>query len=153
MEPKQNQSLFGMNIDETIKSHLNEAAKWGKFLAIMGFILCGILIIAGIVLATSVNSITSRYEGFYERNTMQGLGAAMIFVYVIIAIIYFFPCLFLLRFSDKMKTALSTNDQLTLTAGFQNLKILFRYVGILTIILLAIYLLAFIVGLMSAGMR
>jgi hypothetical protein len=144
----QSQSLFGMNIDDAIKFHLNETARWGKFLAIIGFILCGLVVIAGIVLAASTNSI-SRYSGFYERNTMREFGPAMSIAYIIFAVIYFFPCLFLLRFSDKMKIALSGNDQITLTASFQNLKILFRYVGILTIIFLSIYLLALLMIVMT----
>jgi hypothetical protein len=50
-----------------------------------------------------------------------------------------------------MKTALNTNDQLTLNTSFQNLKIMFRYVGILTIVMLSFYALAILMMIIMAA--
>ena len=50
-----------------------------------------------------------------------------------------------------MKTALASNDQVVLNTSFQNLKACFRFVGILTIIMIAFWLLAVIVGLLGAA--
>ena len=82
------------------------------------------------------------------------MGAVMAFYYIVIALIYFFPCLFLFRFATKMKVALASNDQETLNTSFQNLKATFRYMGIVTIVMLVFFLLAFLVaflGVMTAG--
>jgi uncharacterized membrane protein (DUF485 family) len=65
--------------------------------------------------------------------------------------LYFFPCLFLFRFASKMKHALAANDQAQLNTSFQNLKSLFRFVGILTIIFLAFYAIAIVFGLLGAA--
>ena len=49
-----------------------------------------------------------------------------------------------------MKTALNSNDQEYLNQSFQNLKSLFKYVGIITIIVIAVYALMlaiFVLGL------
>jgi len=51
------------------------------------------------------------------------------------------------RFANQMKTALYGNDQEDLNASFQNLKKYFRYVGIITIISLGMW----IVWLLVAG--
>lgn len=147
MEQDQNQSLFGLNIDEVAKSHLSDAAKWGKFLAIIGFIGCGIMVLFGIITATSGTSLT-RVNNIYEREGYSGLGGAIAVELIVAALLYFFPCLFLLRFSNKIKTALVSNDQHQMTISFQNLKAYFRYIGVLTIIGLAIFLLAFLVGVL-----
>ncbi len=147
----QDSPLFGLAIDPIIKTHLSETARWGKFLAIVGFIMCGLIIVGGITLATTVGNMERTYGSDIGPSFGRTFGPAFIVVYIIIAIIYFFPCLFLLRFSNKMKTALAADSQADLTLSFQNLKILFRYVGILTIILLAIYLLAII--FMGIGMQ
>jgi hypothetical protein len=80
-----------------------------------------------------------------------GFGAAMAIYYIVIALIYFFPCLFLFRFANKMKTALASNNQEVLNISFQNLKATFRYLGIITIIMLAFMVLAFIVVLLGAA--
>ena len=50
-----------------------------------------------------------------------------------------------------MKHALVANDQETINASFQNLKATFRYMGIVTIIMLAFVVLAFIVALLGVA--
>jgi hypothetical protein len=52
-----------------------------------------------------------------------------------------------------MKTALNGNAQEQLNLSFQNLKLLFKYVGIITIILLALYGLALVVAVLTLAGR
>ncbi|HKZ67191.1 MAG TPA: DUF5362 family protein [Chitinophagaceae bacterium] len=154
MEQNQDSSLFGINVDQTAKSHLAEAAKWAKFLSIIGFISCGFLVLIGIFFGSFMSMFSSQYGNnpYSELPTSSPeFGAAMAVVYIIIALIYFFPCLFLFRFATKMKAALASNDQEVLNTSFQNLKASFRYVGIITIVMLAFWVLAFIVGLLGAA--
>jgi|SRR5688572_31892200 len=148
--PEQNQenTLFGFGIDQISKTHLWEASKWARFLAIVGFIMCGLVAIAGIF-AGSYFATSDSYDGDYGSSIFAGLGAVMTIFYVGFAILYFFPCLFLLRFSNHMRNALNTNDQVTLNSSFQNLKIMFRYVGILTIIVISLYILLFLFGILT----
>jgi len=154
MEHQQDSSLFGMNVDQVGKSHLADAARWAKFLSIMGFIGCGLVVLIGVFFGSIFGILTTGLE----RNSPYGnmpnsapFGAAMAFIYIVIALIYFFPCLFLFRFASKMKSALASNDQETLNISFQNLKATFRFIGILTLIGLCFWLLAFIAGLLGAA--
>ena len=154
MEHQQDSSLFGMNVDQAGKSHLAEAARWAKFLSIMGFIGCGLVVLIGVFFGSIFGAMTTGLE----RNSPYGnmpntapFGAAMAFIYIIIALVYFFPCLFLFRFATKMKTALASNDQETLNISFQNLKATFRFIGILTLIGLCFWALATIMTLLGAA--
>ena len=154
MEHQQDSSLFGMNVDQAGKSHLAEAARWAKFLSIMGFIGCGLVVLIGVFFGSFFRTFTTGLERNSPYGDMPDSGpysAAMAFIYIIIALIYFFPCLFLFRFATKMKTALASNDQETLNVSFQNLKATFRFIGILTLIGLCFWLLAFIIGLLGAA--
>ena len=145
-------SLFGLGIDPTTKAHLAEAAKWARFLAIMGFIMCGLVVIIGIFAGSFLSVFTSRYgTGQDMPMAGAGFGAAMVVFYIIFAVIYFLPCLFLFRFAGLMKSALASNDQNTLNTSFQNLKKMFRYVGILTIIVIALYLIILLIGIVTAS--
>jgi len=154
MEENQNSSLFGLGIDPAAKAHLTEAARWARFLSILGFILLGLLVLAGIFAGSIFGMMGQRVSGGQiGASEMAGMGGLLAFVYIFIAVIYFFPCLFLFRFANKMKAALIANDQETLNASFQNLKILFRYVGIITIIILAFYAIMLLFGLLAAGIR
>ena len=153
MEQNQDSSLFSINVDPSGRSHLADAAKWAKFLSVIGFIFCVIIALIGIFFGSFFSTFSSQfgqnnpYGDFPASST--GFRAAMAVYYIVIALIYFFPCLFLYRFATKMKTALTSNDQEVLNASFQNLKASLRFVGILTIIMLAFMVLAFIVVLLG----
>jgi preprotein translocase subunit SecG len=152
MEQDQNSPLFNLSIDPIAKAHLAEASRWAKFLAIIGFIICGLMVLAGLFFQSVFSSMSSKYQGYNEAQfETEGFGAAMVIAYVIIAVIYFFPCLFLYKFATKMKIALATDDQDALNNSVQNLKAMFRYVGIITLIFVVIYGLGLIVGLLGAA--
>ncbi|MES1222910.1 MAG: DUF5362 family protein [Bacteroidota bacterium] len=155
MEENQNTSLFGLSIDPAAKAHLSEAARWARFLAIVGFVIIGLIVIVGVFVGALFGSMTRGLAG----NDLNNVGAAggvmgsfLIVIYICAAALYFFPCLFLFRFATKMKTALAANDQETLNTSFQNLKKLFRFVGIMTIIVLAFYAIILVFGLLGAGL-
>src|SRR5215204_606661 len=130
MEQDQNTSLFGLGIDNISKSHLSEAARWAKFLAIAGFIMIGLMVIYGIAISiifSSMMSDMSQYDSPYRRNGFSNtLGIGMAIFYIVCAVLAFFPYYFLLRFANKMKAALYSNDQAILNDSFMNLKILYR---------------------------
>ncbi len=150
----QNSSLFGLTVDSDSRAHLAESARWAKFLAIVGFVVCGLIVLLAIFAGSLLASFSNRYRDFGEPSMdTTGMGIFISILYIGIAVLYFFPCLFLFRHATYMKNALVTNNQETLTKSFQNLKVMFRYVGILTIILLSIYLLIFIIGLLAVATR
>jgi len=145
MEQNNDQSLFGLSVDAQARSFLSETAKWGKFLAILGFILCVFIVLAGVLVATNYEEFDKAINAYGNNNPVKEMGPAVGIVYVVGAIIYFFPCLYLLRFSNQTKTALASDDQTKLTSAFKNLKSMFRFVGVLTIIVIAIYIVAAVV--------
>src|SRR5687768_12928125 len=152
MEQNQDSSLFGINVDQTGKAHLAEAARWAKFLSIMGFIMCGLIVLIGVFFGSFFSMFSSRYGNSPYDDlpaSSTGLGAAMAIYYIVIALIYFFPFLFLFRFANKMKIALGSGDQEVLNTSFQNLKASLRFVGVLTIIGLALLVLAIVVGMLG----
>lgn len=153
MDQNQETTLFGFGIDTASRAHLSEAAKWAKFLAIVGFVVCGLIVIAGIFAGSFLSMMSGVYSDEYRGSTAltSGMGAFMAIFYAGMAILFFFPYLFLFRFANHMKSALNTNDQHTLNSSFQNLKIMFRYVGILTIVLLSFYALAILMVIVTAA--
>ena len=154
MEQNQDLSLFNLNIDQSSKAHLSEAARWAKFLSIVGFIVCGLIVLIG-VFAGSVFTMFSPYQNSpysdFQGSAAGGFGAMLAVIYIVFALIYFFPCLFLFRFANKMKAALASNEQEVLNASFQNLKASLRFVGILTIIVIAFWILGIIVAVLGAA--
>ncbi len=141
MEPRSSSSLFSLNIDPVTKTHLGETARWARFLAILGMAVLALGLIVSLMGAT----MFTRFFGFptgIEDESNAALGAVrigMVIGTLIVSAIFFFPLLFLLRFANAMKRAIAANDQLRLNVAFQNLKVYFRYLGILVIILVVLY--------------
>jgi hypothetical protein len=129
---------MGQTKVELTKESLNyfdQIRKWTTFFSILGFVIIGLLLIFGIF----AGSIFSK---FANANTNSNFPFFMIgFIYFIIAIIYFFPVLYLYRFSVSSKLAIKNNDPNEFAKAFKNLKSHYQFTGILTIIVLSIYLL------------
>lgn len=145
MEQNITPNTFALQVDNGNIPYLTEAAKWGKFLSILGFIFCALIILMGLFAGTLMSGVLSQFE----TESATGLGAisttVIMIYYILIALLYFFPCLFLFNFSSKMQTAIRNNDQIYLNTSFRNLKSLFKFWGILTIILLCIFVIAIII--------
>lgn len=131
-------ALFSLSVDPVTKTHLSETAKWARFLAIIGFIFLLLFIGVGIYSSILIGRYSDMYSGYRQRSLGATLGMGTAVSYIIAAVFAFFPLLYMLRFANGMKRALASDDQALLNASFQNLKIYFRYLGIVTIIALVL---------------
>lgn len=135
-------NIFDTGLNETAKAHLLETTRWTKFLAIIGFIFTGLFILIALGVMT-MGSMFSSYSGMGSLGA--GLGVGVGFVYLIIAVIYLYPVYALFKFSSSMKRGINTGSQDLITDAFRYQKNMYRFIGIMMIIVIAIYLLAFIV--------
>lgn len=144
MEPTSN--LFELQIDHVTASYLVETAKWNRFLAITWFILCGLILLAIIIFGAVAASQMER--------DFQGLGALtmgmMVIFYVIGSAIQIIPNIFRYRFATRMLRGIRTNDQAMVNSAFNNLRIYSKYWGIVTIVVVGIYLIFFILAMLGA---
>lgn len=149
-----NENLFELQIDQQSIGYLSETARWAKFLSIVGFVVCGFMVIFSLFFSSIMSTISKLSSGSdsFTGSAMAIGNYAFSIVYIIIALLYFFPCLYLFNFSSKMQTALRNNDQINLNAAFGNLKSCFKFVGILTIVVLSFYLLGTVVVVSVASL-
>lgn len=131
-----------LNVTAQSRDFLLYASKWANFLAILGFIGLGLMVLGG-VLAIVVGSSFGRIAGPFQFGFL-GL------IYLIMAALYFFPTMYLFKFASKMKNALAKSNQDDLDLGFENLKSFFKFIGMFTIILIGLYVLAIIIGFGTA---
>lgn len=136
-----------IELPDEIKMDLTTTAQWGKFLSILGFIIIGVIVlVAGALL----------FSG--GPGTIQGFSTVTFIVtYLIVAVIYFFPTWYLFNYSIQVKRAITEDDQDKLVRAFQNLRRLFVYFGIITIVTVVFYLLAIIAvatgGIIGSAMQ
>ena len=135
-----------LNVGQQEISYLKEAATWGKFLAIVGFIMCGLLAVFSFFAASIFTDLSS----LQATSIPQGMGAMLTAIYLAIAILYFFPCYYLYSFATRMKRALVGGDQTSFGGSFSSLKSLLKFMGILTIIVFGIYIIVIIAVMFGA---
>ena len=121
-----------LTIDYFASKQLYEAARWAKFLAVLGFIGCGLIFIFGfgiVLLFSSVNSFFSTGV-FGPRITIHsGRSVHSSLLFFPFLILLFFRFLFLYRFAVKMQLGLRIRSQIEVNDSFRNLKKLFRYIA------------------------
>jgi hypothetical protein len=127
-----------IEIEQDTLKDLDKARKWSMFLAILGFIGIGLILIIGLFAGAFLTV-------FKSGDSATGITEILVFLFVLVfAVIYFFPVLYLFRFSKYTSNAVRTLDKQELHKAFRNLRRYFVYIGILIIVVLVIYIVAFI---------
>lgn len=147
-----------VTVTPEVKAHFVEAANWGTFLAILGYLGIALLIIAAIFIMAAGGKFTQTLEamdygyGIQEGTKAFRFGAVITGVMMLlIAILYFFPVYYLHQFSSKVKYGVNSINQEAFGTGVKNLKSLFKFMGIITIIMLVIYVLAIVFMLIGVA--
>lgn len=132
-----------LTVTPQASGYLNETGKWGKFLAIVGFCFIGLMVLGGLFAGTLFSAMgdTLPYPTFM-----------LSFIYIAMALLYFFPVFYLFRFSNQIRTALHSKDTRDLEGALENLKSHYKFIGILMIVLLSIYILIGGGALLTAAM-
>ncbi len=123
-------------------SHLNETRKWTLFLSILGFIFIGlgVVLIPILIISSSINN--SSIPGFATTIPL-----------ILMAIIYFFPIYYLLKFSNNSKKAIDNSDSQYLETSFKFLKLHYRFMGIFVIVILCLYMIIGIGFLITSALK
>ena len=130
------QDLLGntdLQVDGHAKMQLGETAKWGKFIAIVMFILAGLIIIFGLIAGAALSGTFRRLGGAYDiLGGFEGPVLIIVFVFIaaVIALIYYF----LYQFSVKVKAAVVTENKQDLGTALKSLKTFFIITTVLAIL-------------------
>lgn len=135
MEDLEQDHLIEMDvhIDDDVRQQLYEAGKWTKFISIVVFVACGLLLLVALLGGASLLSVFRSFGPAYGYFGELGgvILIAIIVVFVaVLALVYYF----LFNFSRKIKNALLTNNTADLNAGLKSLKIFFIITTVFAII-------------------
>ncbi|RME98231.1 MAG: hypothetical protein D6772_09290 [Bacteroidetes bacterium] len=127
-------------ITPSIRTFLEETAKWARFLSIVGFVFIGIGALG--MFFTGGAFLTAGLGGG------SGLGGFIFLFYLLIFGISIIPLVYLYQFATKLKAALEQDNQPLLQDAFENQKSLYKFYGIFTLIFLVLYGLIIIGGIL-----
>ncbi len=129
-----------IELEQEALTYLNSTRKWGMFLAILGFIFLGLLLIIGVATGTFLSAFNS------GTSRIGVPGELIIILFVILGFIYFLPVYFLYQYSKHMTNAVFSLDKHEINKAFKNLKFYFVYIGVMVIIILTLYVTALILA-------
>lgn len=147
---------FELQLNESAKGFLKEAAKWAYFLSILGYIGIGLIVLAAIFAGTLFGFIGNMMPLEQMGMFSSAFGIFITVVYLLIAALYFFPIYYLNRFASNLRAAFRDNDSETLAKSFEYLKSHYKFIGILAVIMLCFYALIFagvIIAAITVGLR
>ncbi len=133
-----NQEIRKIELEHDTWHDLGIARKWAMFLAILGFIFLGVILVAGLIAGTFLSVFSS------PENRMNLPPWMFMCWFLFIVLINFFPVFFLFRFSRHTGNAVLTFDKIEMHRAFRNLKVYFVYIGVMVTALLLLYVAAII---------
>ena len=123
------------------QNYLKETAKWAKFLSIVGFVFIGLFALMFLVVGFAGGDLLA-------ESGMSGGEVVILFPLLMLAI-YFYPLYKLYKFSQHAKNSVASSSSNELTHALGNLKSLYKFMGVLTLIVVIFY--GFIFAFMLLG--
>lgn len=137
-----------LTVTEDIRSFIYESSKWTKFLAIVGFVFTGLMIMLSLSVSAIISSMNSMVGA--QNNPYAAMGTGFLTVFLLImAAIYFYPSFILFKFSTSAKQAVLYGDQESLSVAMNKMKSFFKFWGILLIVILGFYGLAILSAIVA----
>ena len=143
-QPLDHATQDGLQFNGPSLDFLKETAKWTRFLSIVGFVVIGFMVLASFAFG-------SIFSAMPTADLMPFPPIIFTVMYLLFAALYFFPILYLYRFSTSMLKAIDFQNQTDLEHAFSNLKSHYKFIGILTIIVLGFYALMFLFGILGGA--
>lgn len=133
-------------VTEEIRSYIYETAKWTKFLSIVGLVFAVFLAL----MAFSANAIIDALVVATPGNPLAQMGTAFLTVYFLsISLMLFYPSFLLFKYSNAATTAVLYADQENFTVAMKKMKSVFKFWGIIAIIVLSLYILSILLAIVA----
>jgi hypothetical protein len=136
---------FGMEgasqlIPPGVVTTLARTHPWARFLATLGFVVVGLMLLAG---------LAGGVMGFFSGSIQA---AAVMIIYPIMSLLYFFPSLYLLRFANRTRDFVAHGNPALLEAALESQRALYKFVAIYVIVCMVLAIVAIIaVGAMGVA--
>jgi hypothetical protein len=131
--------------------YLKQTRPWVLFLAILGFVAAGLCFVAGAFML-----VGSRFMEFAQP---QGPFSSTVFitvmgvVYLVIGVFYLIPCILLIRYSGGIRRMLHSDLVGGMEAALKHQKSFWKYLGILTLSILLLYVLGIFIFILFVVLR
>ena len=142
----------GLQVTRNMKINWLSTSKWVMFLAILGFIFTGLMVLMASVMMPMLNMILTMSGQSALARQLEAAGTLfMVFMLLMVAVMFFIHY-FHLRFANGLQRSMQYDSQVAFESAWRNLRNFFRINGIITIAMLVIYAVVLIfIGSMAAS--
>ncbi len=124
----------GLQVTPAIRQYWQETSRWALFFALLGFLYLAFIVISIL------------WAGAKSPALLGG-----VFSVFLVGALVFFPVWYIFQFAQKLRSALQTDDTAAAEESFTNLRRFYQFVGVLTIIVLALYAITLLFTLVFVG--
>ena len=133
-------------VTEEIRSYIYETAKWTRFLAIVGLVFAAFMAL----MAFSAGGIIEGLAAAAPGNPLVQLGTTFLTVYFLcISLMLFYPSFLLFKYANAANAAVLYADQESFTIAMKNMKSVFKFWGIIAIVVLVLNVLSILFAVVA----
>ncbi len=137
----QTDSLANIPVTPLMIEHLQATKPWVRFISIIMFISVGLMFLGGVLMMFMPSPMGGRGPQF---------GPIFGIVYFLLGGLYLAPAFFLYQYASAIQDLLRGGGDVAMETALGSQKSFWRFVGILTLVILCIYALVFIFAIFSA---
>ena len=134
------QTKAGLTLAQEDRNNIDVTCRWAKFLAILGFVGIGLFLLWMVALVLAITVAKVSIPGNYNAVAVLSM-----IIMGVILIVYFFPVFYLFNFASKGKTAMKYGHAPSMKDAFRNLRICMKFVVLMSIALMAFYVVLIVV--------
>jgi hypothetical protein len=129
--------------DQSVSRILQQTQPWARLMGIMGFFAVGLMILAG--LGVGVVGIATQRPEF----------VMLMVTYPLIAVLYIFPSMYLMRYANRIGEFVEQGQQHQLEAALDAQRAFWKFIGIVTLVSLVgscvVFVLAIVAGFVAGS--
>lgn len=149
-----NKSIFQqvLEVSQTTKFNLAEAAKWAKFLGVISAVFIVLLFAVGIFFMVQPSASLNSLADFQNLDEF-GIDSRtlIVLVYFIPALISVYPTWTFLRFGTLTRKGIRNENQAQFDKGLAYLKKSLKFAGVLVIIMIIFYIIGIVAMAVGIG--
>jgi hypothetical protein len=119
---------------------LHKTRPWVRFLSVLGFVGCGLAVLVALLMLVM---------GIFMPEFGNGMGVLAAVLYLFLAVVWFVPALSLHRYANSITRVVEGPGTPTIEDALEQQRSFWRIVGIMTLVMLGLYVLAIFVGVIA----
>jgi uncharacterized membrane protein YdbT with pleckstrin-like domain len=127
----ENQSILELQVDQSASRSLSDAARWARFLSIVGFVGMGLLILCLLLARTAISNMLTQFAPGMALEQSYGIVAAIVVIMVAIVGVLMY---LLFRGATLIRRGIETKNQETFNNGLSSLRTYFAIYGVFAIL-------------------